>query len=157
MLTMDYQKSAHAVYLCTYHVVIVTKYRKKCISNETGDFMKEHCAYLLNRQGGSLISAETDSDHMHLLMELPPSVAPAGMVKILKTQLSKECHTRFSEHLSQYLYGDKTPLWSSSYFLATTGSTVMEKVKDYINSQRTDDHKRKYEKTGKYSKKKSRS
>ncbi|MCI6675475.1 MAG: transposase, partial [Clostridiales bacterium] len=59
--------------------------------------------------------------------------------------------------LSQYLYGDKTPLWSSSYFLATTGSTVMEKVKDYINSQRTDDHKRKYEKTGKYSKKKSRS
>ena len=42
------------------------------------------------------------------------------------------------------------PLWSPSYFLATTGSSVLDKVKVYIDSQRTDDHRRKYEKSGKY-------
>ena len=29
----------------------------------------------------------------------------------------------------------------------------MEKIKEYVESQRTDDHKRKYEKTGRYKKK----
>lgn len=154
--TLEYRKAAHAVYLCTYHVVLVTKYRKPCIDAEISAFMKSHSAYLLKRQGGTLVSAESGGDHIHLLIELPPSTAPSAMVKILKTQLSKECHNRFSDHLSQYLYGEDTPLWSASYFLATTGNTAMEKVQEFINNQRTDDHKRKYEKTGKYAKKKSR-
>ena len=45
------------------------------------------------------------------------------------------------------------PFWSSSYFIASTGTTVMEKVKEYIEGQRTDEHKRKYVKRGKYAKK----
>lgn len=43
------------------------------------------------------------------------------------------------------IYGD-APLWSPSYFIATTGTTVLEKVKDYIDSQRTDEHHQKYSK-----------
>ena len=46
-------------------------------------------------------------------------------------------------------YGN-APLWSSSYFVATTGSVSMDTVKSYIESQRTDEHKRKYEKRSKY-------
>ena len=104
--------------------------------------------------GGSLIEAESDKDHIHLLVELPPSVSVSEIVKILKTQLSKESHFRFQKEIGKYLYGERTPLWSPSYFAATTGSTVMEKVREYINSQRTDEHHRKYIKSGKYSKKK---
>ena len=150
---MEYKTSHHSVYLLTYHVVFVTKYRKPCITDEIGDFMKEYAAYLLEKQGGKLISAKTDKDHMHILMELLPSTAPADAVKILKTMLSKECHRRYGDEIEKYIYGKNSPLWSPSYFIATTGTTVMEKVRDYINSQRTDDHKRKYEKTGRYSKK----
>ena len=55
------------------------------------------------------------------------------------------------EEVEKYLCND-VPFWSNSYFIATTGTTVMEKVKEYIESQRTDEHKRKYTKTGKYKK-----
>ena len=75
------------------------------------------------------------------------------MVTILKTQLSKEVRKEYGEHIRKYLWGD-APFWSSSYFIASTGTTVMEKVKEYIESQRTEEHKRKYVKSGKYSKKK---
>ena len=150
---MEYQKRSHSVYLLTYHIVFVTKYRKPVISDEIGDFMKKHSAYLCRRFDGELVAAETDTDHIHLLVSLPPQVCPADLIRTLKTQLSKEVHLNetYNAYVQKYLYGN-TSLWSPSYFVATTGTSVLEKVKEYINGQRTDGHKRKYEKTGKYKK-----
>jgi len=150
---MEYNRKAHSVYLLTYHIVFVTKYRQPVITDEMGDFMKNHAAYLCVRFGGEMLSAETDRDHIHLLVSMPPDVAPSRLVTILKTQLSKEVRKEYGEHIRKYLWGD-APFWSSSYFIASTGTTVMEKVKEYIESQRTEEHKRKYVKSGKYSKKK---
>lgn len=151
---MEYQKRSHSVYLLTYHIVFVTKYRKPVISEAIGDFMKNHSSYLCRRFGGELIAAETDTDHIHLLVSLPPQVCPADLIRTLKTQLSKEVHRdpEYDAYVKQYLYGN-VPLWSPSYFIATTGSSVMEKVREYINGQRTDAHKRKYVKSGRYKKK----
>ncbi len=57
------------------------------------------------------------------------------------------------KYVKQYLFGD-TSLWSPSYFIATTGGVTLEKIKEYVESQRTEYHKRKYEKTGRYKKNK---
>lgn len=35
---MDYKRKAHSVYLMTYHIVFVTKYKKPVLSDEIGDF-----------------------------------------------------------------------------------------------------------------------
>ena len=144
---MDYRAKSHSVYLMTYHIVFVTKYRKPVLSNEIGDFMKRRADELCEHMGGSLISGETDTDHIHLLVEMPPQVRPSDLIRILKTQLSRETHRipEYDAYIKQYLHGD-APLWSPSYFIATTGTTVMEKVKDYIDSQRTDEHHQKYSK-----------
>ncbi|MCQ2509003.1 MAG: IS200/IS605 family transposase [Lachnospiraceae bacterium] len=151
-MTPDYNHKAHSVYLLTYHIVFVTKYRRPVISNEIGDFMKNHAAYLCGRFEGEMLSAETDRDHIHMLVSMPPEVAPSRLVTTLKTQLSKEVRNYYKDEIQTQLWGDA--FWSSSYFIATTGTTVMEKVKEYIESQRTDEHKRKYVKSGRYAKKK---
>ena len=150
---MDYNRKSHSVFALTYHIVFVTKYRRPVITDEIGDFMKDHAAYLCGRFGGDLLSAETDRDHMHLLVSMPPDVAPSRLVTTLKTQLSKEVRAEYREHVRKYLWEDSS-FWSSSYFIASTGSTVLEKVREYIDSQRTEEHKRKYVRSGKYSKKK---
>ena len=149
---MEYNRKSHSVYLLTYHIVFVTKYRRPVISDEIGYFIKEHAAYLCGRFGGELISAETVEDHIHLLVSMPPDVAPSRLVTTLKTQLSKEVRSEYTEHVRKYLWGD-APFWSSNYFIASTGTTVMEKVKEYIEGQRTEEHKRKYVKSGRYAKK----
>ena len=48
---MEYNRKAHSVYLLTYHIVFVTKYRKPVITNEIGEFMKNLARYLYNRFG----------------------------------------------------------------------------------------------------------
>jgi putative transposase len=44
----DYNKGSHSVYKLTYHIIFVTKYRKKVITDEIGDFMKDMAEYLCN-------------------------------------------------------------------------------------------------------------
>lgn len=148
---MEFNHKSHSVYLLTYHIVFVTKYRRPVISDEIGDYMKNHAAYLCGRSGCEMISAETDRDHIHMLISMPPEIAPSQLVAVLKTQLSREIRLAFSEEVKKQLWGNA--FWSSSYFIATTGTTVLEKVQEYILSQRTEEHKRKYVKSGKYSKK----
>ena len=94
---MEYNRKAHSVYLLTYHIVFVTKYRRPVISDEIGYFMKNHAAYLCGRFGGEMVSAETDEDHIHLLVSMPPDVAPSRLVATLKTQLSKEVRAEYQE------------------------------------------------------------
>ena len=52
--------------------------------------------------------------------------------------------------MAKYLWKDS--FWSASYFCAATGSGSMDTVKSYIEGQRTDEHKRKYVRSGKYKK-----
>ena len=86
---------------------------------------------------------------------MTPTTAPSDLIRVLKTQTSREIHQdeRMDGHVKKYIYG-KAPLWQPSYFIATTGTTVMEKVREYIDSQKTEEHRRKYEKTEKYKKRK---
>lgn len=147
----DYTKTRHSVYQLTYHMVFVTKWRKPVITDEIGDFMIETARRLCIGYGVELISGETDRDHIHLLVSLPPSKNLTDIIRSLKTQLSKEVHSNpeYDRVVKKYIFGNAT-LWSPSYFVATTGSVSMETVKNYIEGQRTDEHKRKYEKRSKY-------
>ena len=36
----EYRRGSHSVYKLTYHVIFVTKYRKKVITDEIGDFRR---------------------------------------------------------------------------------------------------------------------
>lgn len=105
-------------------------------------FMKDHTAYLLGRWGGELISAESDKDHIHLLVSLPPNCNLSVIVRSLKTQLSKEIRHHFQNEIGDFFYGD-TPFWSQSYFAATAGSVSMETVRSYIEIQTTEEHQKK--------------
>lgn len=147
----DYIRTRHSVYMLTYHMIFVTKWRKPVISDEIGDFLVSTAKRLCIRYGGELISGETDQDHIHLLISLPPQSNLGSIIRTLKTQLSKEIHAHeiFGPQVQKQIHGD-APFWSASYFVATTGSVSLETVKSYIESQRTDEHKRKYEKRDRY-------
>ena len=148
---MDYLRTRHSVYLLTYHMIFVTNYRRPVISNEIGDFMKATAKRLCVGYGGELLSAETDCDHIHMLVSLPPTCDVSLVVRSLKTQLSKEIHKvpEYNQFVQQYL-PEGTPFWSPSYFVATTGSVSLETMESYIEEQRTDEHKRKYERRSRY-------
>lgn len=131
-----YNRGQHCVYCLTYHMIFVTHYRKPVINDEMSAAMKEFSNHMAEQFRGKVLSAETDRDHIHLLVSLPPNTNISVFVRSIKTQLSREMRKRFPEQIKQYIYGDDTSFWSRSYFIATTGSVSLETVKQYIESQR---------------------
>ena len=139
-----YVRGKHSVHKLTYHLVFVTKYRKKYLTEEIIEELKEFTENCMEIMNGSLIEMNGESDHVHLLIRMTPSGCLSKVVRVLKCQYSILLKKNHAERLKEFYYGDP-PLWSPSYFASTTGSVSIETVKSYIDSQATDAHKRKYE------------
>ena len=97
---MQISKLHHCVYSLNYHLVLVTKYRRKCLTAPMlAEFevqAKERCA----AWGGRLIEANGEPDHVHLLIELPPTAALAEFVNALKTGTSRRLRSMFAQELA---------------------------------------------------------
>jgi len=76
-----------------------------------------------------LISKEIQSDHVHLLVSIPPAIAVADAVKILKGTTARKLFQRFPWLKSQLWDGN---LWSPSYYVGTAGNVGAETIQRYI-------------------------
>lgn len=81
---MDYKRNQHSVYLLTYHTVFVVKHRKKVLTQEMLDYMKNQVSHLMEGYGGSLIDLNGEADHIHILFELPPRSVLSNLICNLK-------------------------------------------------------------------------
>ena len=81
----DVKALYHCVYSLNYHLVLVTKYRRRCIAPAILQRLQSLCQQSLVQWGGRLAEFNGESDHIHLLMELPPKVALSVFVNNLKT------------------------------------------------------------------------
>lgn len=74
-----------------------------------------------------------ETDHVHMLLDISPSISISELVKILKSASSRIIRQEFSEYLKQFFY--KPVFWSSSYFVISCGGAPLETVKKYIQNQ----------------------
>lgn len=130
---MELRKSCHCTYSLTYHLVLVVKYRRQCIDDEMAEMMKEKSARIFEQNGGRLIEANADVDHIHMLFELPPSCNLSKMVGVVKGVLSRHVRKTYAERLQPYLWGDS--FWSDSYFIASAGGVTIDVLKQYVENQ----------------------
>jgi putative transposase len=57
-----------------YHLVIVTKYRRRCITKPMLDRLREITAQRCNDWNGSLTEFKGEADHVHALISMPPNI-----------------------------------------------------------------------------------
>nr|WP_284202838.1 IS200/IS605 family transposase [Psychromonas marina] len=73
--------SHHCVYSIKCYLVLVTKYRNRCFTDEVllrlESIFTEQCA----KWGVELLEFSGESDHVHLMLDLHPSVAPLEVLK----------------------------------------------------------------------------
>lgn len=135
---MQVNKLHHCVYALQYHLVLVTKFRKKCLTGAMLKAFETQASERCQAWGGKLLQANGESDHVHLLIELPPSAALADFVNALKTGTSRRLRSEFAQHLAGYY--NKPVLWSRSYCVLSCGGAPLEIIKQYIEQQdRPDD------------------
>jgi putative transposase len=76
------------------------------------------------------VECNGDDDHVHLLVEYPPTVAISGLVNSLKGVSSRRLRQRFE------IRTHRDHLWSPSYFAASAGGAPLSIIRQYIEAQR---------------------
>ena len=122
------------VFSLNYHLVFVTKYRRRPITNRVREFLRSVFADVCADFGGTLDEMDGEADHVHLLVSMPPKVAPAKLVNSLKGVSSRHLRSRRLPEVRGALWGQH--FWSPSYFVSSTGGATLAKVKAYIQQQR---------------------
>ena len=130
---MELVHLSHCIYHCEYHIVVVTKYRKKIFNEGIFAYFDIKLAELTNHYPLiKIIKVNHDQDHLHLLMSIPPTMGVGKAIGLLKQNTSRELKQKFP-FLKQVYWGTDA-IWSEGYFVTTVGinQSVIQK---YIEEQ----------------------
>jgi len=126
-------KLFHCTYSLHYHLVLVTKYRRRCISAPMLAFLKAQFERLAEKWACELVEFNGEPDHVHLLVKLNPKVQPATFVNNLKTVTSRLIRRDFPKELAKAYR--KPVFWSRSYCILTCGGAPLSVIQQYIEQQ----------------------
>lgn len=130
-------KGAHSVYQTQYHIVIVTRFRRKWINPGIGSYLKELLEGL--RKGypdWEYVEIGTDEDHIHLHMVIPPKYAVSKVIEIMKSRTSFQLKKKFP--IFTQIYWDRGGIWSVGYFVSTIGADERV-IRRYVAEQGKED------------------
>jgi putative transposase len=136
---MEVIEGAHSVYRLQYHVVWVTKYRRRILKPFVKSYLERVLPKLLRSQPG--VSMETigfEEDHMHMVMVIPPRYAIAAVIGRLKSQSSSQMRKTF-KWLSK-VYWKENIVWSPGYFSSSIGvdENVIRRYVEYQGRKDSD-------------------
>lgn len=131
----EHRRSAHSVFLLHVHWVFVTKYRRQVFTKAILDEMQSVFERVCLEQGVQLTEFDGEADHVHLLLNYPPKLSIALLVKQLKGASSRHIRQQRYASIRQKLWGN--PLWSPSYFTGSCGGAPLEVIRQYIEQQDT--------------------
>lgn len=131
-----FDKGSHSVYALQYHLVIVTKYRRKVFTDDKiTDFLKMKNNEISDTFKVNILDQECDKDHIHIIFKAKPTLDIPKYLNALKTISSREIQRNFPE-VKKKLW--KGIFWSPSYCLITTGQVTLDQLMKYVDKQGKD-------------------
>lgn len=119
--------------LLLYHIVYPLKYRKKVITTQIGESLKEICLEISERYEIHFVEVGYESDHVHFLVQSVPSLSVSEITRTIKSISAKELFQRFPE-IEAKLWGGN--FWTSGYYANTVGQYANEEViRKYVEKQ----------------------
>jgi putative transposase len=127
----DSRSLSHTKWNCKYHIVFAPKYRRQVIYGkikvDVGRILRQLC----DMKQVEIHEAEACSDHVHLLVSIPPSLSVSQFMGYLKGKSSLmifDCHANL-----KYKYGNRH-FWCRGYYVDTVGRNK-ERIAQYIREQ----------------------
>lgn len=135
------QSKSHAVFKIKLHIVFVTKYRRRTLTPEVLDYLKEAFSDCLTAWNCKLVEYGGEPDHVHLLIDIHPALDISVLINNLKTASARRTRNRFAEHIAKFY--SKPLFWHRAYFVGSVGGATLETVRAYVDAQGTEEHARK--------------
>ena len=127
----------HTVWECKYHVVFIPKYRKKVIygwaAQELGPILRD----LAQQKEAVVEEGHLMSDHVHMLLSIPPKYSVSGVVGFIKGKSAIAIARRYMGRAKNFV---GQHFWARGYYVSTVGRDEAE-VRKYIQAQEKEDRR----------------
>lgn len=135
-MASNIRRGRSVVFNLSVHLVFVTKYRRKVITNRVRERLRTIFESVCSDFGAELREMDGEEDHVHLLVDYPPKHSISKLVMSLKLVSCRLLKKEKYPEIERVLYGPH--LWTPSYYAGSTGGATLETVKSYIQNQRAD-------------------
>ena len=127
---------SHTKWMCKYHIVFTPKYRRKIIYNQykksVGEILRSLCKY----KGVELLEGHLKTDHVHMLVSIPPKISVSSFMGYLKGKSSLMIFQKYGN--MKFAYRNRE-FWCRGYYVDTVGKNI-KAIKAYTAEQLKKDH-----------------
>jgi putative transposase len=131
-MSKRFRRLSHTIYECKYHLIFCPKYRRRILKDEIRVYVKQEISNLLRqKEGVEIIEMNVQSDHVHLVVWIPPKYAVSAVMGYLKGKLAIRIFQRY-EKLGKQFWGRH--LWGRGYCVSTVGIDET-RIREYVQWQ----------------------
>ena len=133
----QFNKLAHAVWQCKYHIIWCPKYRFRILEGELGRSLRNILRQLCEWRKIDILEGNIQVDHIHLVLSIPPKYSISEAIGFLKGKSAIKIFDMHHELKRRY-WGRH--FWSKGYCVSTIGLDE-EQIRRYVRWQIHKDRK----------------
>ena len=119
-----------------FHVVFSTKERRPLIEEGIRRSFFAYMGGIVRELGGKAFMVNGMSDHVHLLLSLPPTISVAHAMRVIKANSSRWIHKKRP--------GKRSFSWQDGYAVFTVSQSNLRRVFEYIENQEAHHRRRSF-------------
>ena len=117
---MEIRLSGHSAYQTEYHIVWIPKYRYHVLNPGVKAYLvKLFPKVMAELPGCEIVKYSIQTDHIHMVMIIPPKYAVSAVVGKIKGMTSSQLRKKFG--WMKLRYSRENVVWSPGYFVSTIG------------------------------------
>jgi putative transposase len=127
-----WKKLSHVVYQCSYHIVWTPKYRFRILEGDIAKFIESKIRTICEWKQAEILELNIRSDHVHMVVTIPPRTAIAELMGILKGKTAIAIFKKRIDIKRKPYWGNH--FWSRGYCVTTIGLDE-DKIRRYVKYQ----------------------
>src|SRR5258707_6315575 len=127
-----YRRTAHTRFDIKFHLVWITKYRKKLLRGDVGLRLRQIVRTICAELEVEILKGHVSRDHVHLFVSCPPHVSASYLMQRVKGKSSRRLLQEYS-HLNKECWGRH--LWARGFFVASSGNLTDQANIKYIRTR----------------------
>ena len=128
----NFKKLSHVIYRCTYHLVWTPKCRYRVLEGLVKESLVKDIPMFLVWKSCEMIEMNIQSDHIHLIVSVPPKMSISQLMGVLKGKTAIKIFKSYPQLKEKPYWGNH--FWSRGYCVDTIGLDE-DKIKKYVKYQ----------------------
>lgn len=130
---MDYHNNGKFTFLCRYHVVFCTKYKRRIFKNGLERFAKSTFQGITQGNKFSVIAAEVFPNYVHLLIDCDPAYGIDCCIRDIKRESTKaliQQDPSLEKRISR--------IWTREALIFTVGQDDQKAINEFVSTRKSD-------------------